>query len=98
MYSSTLFLTLALEGGEGSGVTPRPQITPGRDPVPVVQEAGWALGPVWIGAENLAPPPGFDPRTIQPVGSRYTDYTTRPTEIHVNKIIELRLTVFCLYL
>ena len=35
-------------------------------------------GPVWTGAENLAPP-GFDPRTIQPVGSRYTDYATRPT-------------------
>ena len=23
------------------------------------------------------PPPGFDPRTVQPVGSRYTDYATR---------------------
>ena len=29
----------------------------------------WAPGPVWTGAENLAPP-GFDPRTAQPVGSR----------------------------
>ena len=28
--------------------------TPGKDPVPV-QGAGWAPGPVWIGAENLAP-------------------------------------------
>ena len=27
--------------------------TPRRDPVPVVQEAGWAPGPVWIGTENL---------------------------------------------
>jgi hypothetical protein len=25
------------------------------------------------------PPPGFDPRTVQPVGSRYNDYATRPT-------------------
>jgi len=26
-------------------------------------------------AKNLAPPPpGFDPRTVQPVASRYTDY------------------------
>jgi hypothetical protein len=30
-------------------------------------------GQVWTGAENL-PLPGFDPRTIQPVASRYTDY------------------------
>jgi hypothetical protein len=29
--------------------------TPGKDPVPIVQEAGWAPGPVWIGAENLTP-------------------------------------------
>ena len=26
-----------------------------RDPVPTVQETGWALEPVWTGAENLAP-------------------------------------------
>ena len=45
---------------------------PGKDPVPIVQEAGWASGPVWTGVENLASP-GFDPRTVQPVGSRYTD-------------------------
>ena len=51
--------------------------TPGKKPVPIVQEAGWAPGPVWTGAENLAPP-GFDPRTVQPVASRYTDYATRP--------------------
>ena len=25
-----------------------------RDPVPIVYEAGWAPGPVWTGAENLA--------------------------------------------
>ena len=28
---------------------------PGEDTVPIVQEAGWAPGPAWIGAENLAP-------------------------------------------
>jgi hypothetical protein len=26
------------------------------------------------GAENLAPPQEFDPRTVQPVASCYTDY------------------------
>ena len=34
---------------------PRPLFTPGKDPVPIVQEAGWAPGPVWTGAENVAP-------------------------------------------
>jgi hypothetical protein len=34
---------------------PRPLFTPGKDPLPILQEAGWSPGPVWIGAENLAP-------------------------------------------
>jgi len=28
-------------------VTPRPYFTSEKDPVPIVQEAGWAPGPVW---------------------------------------------------
>jgi len=52
--SSTLSLTSALDGGEWS--TPRPgRLTPGKDPVPITKEAGWAPGPFWTGAENLAP-------------------------------------------
>ena len=72
MYSSTLSLTSALNGSgwstPGSG-----RFTPGKDEVPTVQEAEWAPGSVWTGAENLAPPPGFDPRTVHPVASRYTE-------------------------
>jgi len=41
--------------GWGVSITPRPLFTAGKDPVPIVQEAGWAPGPVWTGAENLAP-------------------------------------------
>jgi len=44
--------------------------TLGKDPVFILQEAGCAPEPVWAGAENLAPPPGFDPRTVQPVANR----------------------------
>jgi hypothetical protein len=46
-YSSTLSLMSALEE---DGSTPRPLY-----PVPIVQEAGWAQGPVWTSAENLTP-------------------------------------------
>jgi hypothetical protein len=64
--------------GRGGWSAPRPgHFTPGKDPVPNVQEAGWAPGPVWTCAKNLAPP-GFDPRTVQPVVSRYTDWATGP--------------------
>ena len=48
-------MTSALEEGEGVSVMPWPLFTPGKDLVPLVQEAGWAPGPVWTGAENLAP-------------------------------------------
>ena len=69
------FLTSALEGVCGQHHAPA-AFTPRKDPVPIVQEAGWTPEPVWIGAENLDPP-GFDLRTFQPVASRYTDYATR---------------------
>jgi hypothetical protein len=48
------------------------RFTPGKEPVPIVQEAGCDPGPVWTGVENLAPP-RFDLRTVQPVASCYTD-------------------------
>ena len=32
--------------------TPRPYFTPGNDPVPIVQEDGWAPGPVWTGGKS----------------------------------------------
>jgi len=38
---------------------------------PIVQEGGWAPGPVWTGGENLTPT-GSDPRTVHSVTSRYT--------------------------
>jgi len=38
----------------GVSDTPRPHLTPGKDTVLIVQEAGWTSGPVWTGAENLA--------------------------------------------
>ena len=42
------------------------------DLVSIVQEVGWALGPVWAGADN-SPQPEFEPRTVRLVASRYAD-------------------------
>jgi len=68
-----LFLTTVLERGEGSASRPGRSLPLGKIGYPLyIQEAGWAPGPVWTGAENLAPP-GFDSRTVQPVASRYSD-------------------------
>ena len=49
------FLDHSTRRGWGVSVTPRPFFTPEKDPVPIVQGAGWASGLVWTGAENLAP-------------------------------------------
>jgi len=46
-----------------------------QNPVPIVQYTGWASGPVWR-AQKISHPLGFNPRTVQPVASHYTDYTT----------------------
>ena len=47
-------MATALEGLRGQHHASA-AFTPGKDPVPIVQEAGWAPGPVWTGAENLFP-------------------------------------------
>jgi len=32
--------------------TPRPHLTPGKDPAPILREAGWAPGPVWTSGKS----------------------------------------------
>jgi len=39
---------------------PRPHFTPGKNPVPVLQEAGWAPG-AGLDGRKISSPPGFDP-------------------------------------
>jgi hypothetical protein len=47
-------MTTTLEGVRGQRHAPA-ALYPGKDPIPTVQEAVRAPGPVWTGAENLAP-------------------------------------------
>jgi hypothetical protein len=49
-----LFLDLGVRRGGWSAPHPG-RFTPGKDPVPFAQESGWAVGPVWTCAKNLAP-------------------------------------------
>jgi len=45
------------------------------------------MGPrAGLGGRKISPPPGFDPRTVQPVVSRYTDYATRPILLELNTL------------
>ena len=71
---STLFLTSALEGGEGSASRLGRTLPPGKTRYSLYKRLGGTQ--VRSGqVRKISPPPGFDHRTVQPVGSRYTDYS-----------------------
>ena len=44
-------MTAALEGVSGQQYAPA-ALYPRKDPVPILQEAGWAPGPVWTGGKS----------------------------------------------
>jgi hypothetical protein len=76
-------MTTALEGGEGSASCPCCSLPLGKTRYPLYRRLGGPQsqsGQVW----KISPPPGFDPQTVQPVASCYTDWNTRPTESRVN--------------
>jgi len=59
-------------------VTTRPLYPPGKTRYPLYGRlGGYQAGLDGCGKSRL--PPGFDPRTVQPVVSRYTDWATRAT-------------------
>jgi hypothetical protein len=72
-YSSTLSLTSALDGGRWS--TPRPsRFTPAKEnQYPLYRSLGGPQGRFGR-VRKISPRPGFDPRTVRPAASRYTDY------------------------
>jgi len=63
-------MTATREGVSGQQHAPA-ALYPGKDPVPILQEAAWATGRSGR-AENLVPT-GIRSRTVQPVVIRYTD-------------------------
>jgi len=65
-----LFLDHGTRRAEGSA-SALTALYPGKDPVPNAQEAGWASGPVWMGAENLAT-----------TGIRSPDHPARSQSLH----------------
>ena len=58
--------------------TPAALYPPGKTQYPLYSRLGGSQGRSGQ-ARKISPLPGFDPRTAQPIASRYTDYTTRPT-------------------
>ena len=70
-----LFLDHGTGRGEGSASRPNRSLPPGKTRYALYRRPHGRSGQV----RKISPPPGFDPRTVRPVASRYTDYATRPT-------------------
>ena len=76
-------MTTALEVGEGSASRLGLYLTPGKTRYPLYRKLGGVQGrsgQVW----KISPPPGFEPRTVQTVTSRYTYWANRPSNLRLN--------------
>ena len=54
---------------------------------------GWVGPRAGLDVRKISSPPGFDPRTVQPVVSRYSDWATGPTLI---RMYAVKNTTVCL--
>jgi hypothetical protein len=73
-------MTAALEGGEGSASRRGRSLPPGKTRYLLYRRLGGTQcrsGQV----RKISPSPGFDPRTVQHVASRYTDYASQSTSL-----------------
>jgi hypothetical protein len=77
-------MTTALEGGKGSASRPGRSLPPGKTRYPLYRRL---CGPQDRSGQvrKISPPPGFDPRTFQPVASHYTTELSGPTCLCPNR-------------
>ena len=69
--------------GEGSASRPGRTLPQGKTRYPLHRRLDGPQGRSGQ-VRKISPPPGFNPRTVQPVGSRYTDWVIRPTLLVVS--------------
>jgi len=79
---------MALEGEEGSASRLGRSLSTGKTRYPLYRRLGGSQGRSGQ-VRKISPPPGFDPRNVQPVASRYTDYVTRPPVVVVVVVVVL---------
>jgi hypothetical protein len=97
------FLDHGIRRGREVSVTPRPLFTAGKTRYPLYRRLG---GPQCRSGQvrKISPPPGFDPRTFQPVASRWLALKSKlivRTALYTNYVREQSLRVwdnFCVML
>ena len=85
-------MTTALEGVRGQSHAPAALYPPGKTRYQLYRRLGVPQGRSGQ-VRKISLPPGFDPRTVQPVASRYNDWATRPTTSILDKIYFLQCPV-----
>jgi len=84
-------MTAELEGGEWSAARPGRTLPPGKDPVPILQDAGWTPGPVWTGEKSR---PHRDSIPDRPVHSQSLYRLNYPVHTHRGHISLFILGLF----
>ena len=84
---AVLFLDHGIRWGEGSASRPGLSLPPGKTRYPLYRRLCVPLGR--SEPERKMSPTGFDPRTAQPVASRYTDWAIRSTRFLLDTSIFL---------
>ena len=65
---------------------PRPHFTSKKDPVPILQEAGWAPGPVWTGRKSRPHRDSIPDRPPSSQSLYWPSYPARiPLSVHTHK-------------
>jgi len=77
-------MTPAVEGGEWSAARPVRALPQGKDSVPILQEAGWAPGPVWKGGKSR---PHLDSIPDRPARSQLLYWLSYPAHAMLPNII-----------
>ena len=72
--------------------TPLPHFTPGKDPVPILQEAGWSPRPVWTGGKSHPHRYSIPDR---PARSQSLYWLSYPTHTRINSL-SLNIIIFIL--
>ena len=95
-----LFLVHGTRRGCGVSVTPCRSFPPEKTRYPLYRRLGRTQGRSRQ-VRKISSPPGFDPRTVQHVASRYTDYATRLTfEVYpvlissASRLCSMRIFIF----
>jgi len=75
--------------------TTRPHFTPGKDPVPILHEAGWAPGTVWTGIKSRPHRDSIPDRPARSQSLYQLSYLAHPpTHIHTHTHIYIYIYIY----